>query len=93
METLESSKRTTKLRLLLMEEGEAGEDPTIWEIDYNDTALPGDPRRPAEKLHAWLRSNEICACRPRRLSEQPGIGVADEKERSLASPVLAKAGG
>ena len=79
METLETFKPTTKLRLLLMEEGAASEDPTIWEMDYNGSALPGDPRRPAEKLHAWLCSNEICACRPKRLAEQNVITTANEK--------------
>lgn len=79
MQTQESFKRDKKLRLLLMEEGGAGEDPTIWEMDYNGSALPGDPRRPAEKLHAWLSSHELCACQPQMPAQQAAAANLDEK--------------
>lgn len=79
MQTQEALKRDRKLRLFLMEEGGAGEDPTIWEMDYNGSALPGDPRRPAEKLHAWLSSHELCACRPRRHAKQAAGATGDDK--------------
>jgi light-regulated signal transduction histidine kinase (bacteriophytochrome) len=59
-----------KLRLLLLEENGTGEDPIIWEMDYDGANLPGDPRRTPEKLHEWLMAKKICPCEPRRQTEQ-----------------------
>lgn len=59
-----------KLRLLLLEENGAGEDPVVWEMDYDGNNLPGDPRTTPEKLHHWLAEKKICPCEPRRHAEQ-----------------------
>jgi light-regulated signal transduction histidine kinase (bacteriophytochrome) len=59
MATVAASKPENKLRLLLLEEKGAGQDPMVWEMDYDGQTLPGDPRHSPEKLHEWLAAKKI----------------------------------
>jgi light-regulated signal transduction histidine kinase (bacteriophytochrome) len=71
-----------KLRLLLLEENGVGEDPVVWEMDYDGNNLPGDPRTTPEKLHHWLSEKKICPCEPRRHAEKEVARKMDELLRS-----------
>ena len=70
------------LRLLLLEENGTGEDPTVWEMDYDGSALPGHPTHSPLKLHAWLDSKKICPCAARRLAETELARKVKELDRS-----------
>jgi light-regulated signal transduction histidine kinase (bacteriophytochrome) len=59
MATVATAKPENKLRLLLLEEKGAGQDPTVWEMEYDGQTLPGDPRHSPEKLHEWLAAKKI----------------------------------
>jgi light-regulated signal transduction histidine kinase (bacteriophytochrome) len=59
MATVATCTPENKLRLLLLEEKGAGQDPVVWEMDYDGKALPGDPRHCPEKLHEWLTARKI----------------------------------
>ncbi len=80
MGSVEVSKPRNKLRLLLVEENTAGEDPTVWEMDYDGCALPGDPRHAPEKMQAWLTAHSMAACetRPVEQAELPELKRARE---------------
>jgi len=82
MGSTEISKPGHKLRLLLLEENGAGEDPMVWEMDYDGNNLPGDPRRSPEKLHHWLAEKKICPCEPRRNAEVEQARKLEELVRS-----------
>ncbi len=71
-----------KLRLLLLEENGLGEDPGVWEMDYDGTAFPGEPRQSPENLHAWLASRKICPCEARRHAEKELARRVEELARS-----------
>src|SRR5690348_16950450 len=79
---LEVPQRERKLSLLLLEEGAPGQDPVVWEMDYNGSSLPGDPRRPSQRLHAWLSANEICPCELRGGAEKDLAQKVEELARS-----------
>src|SRR5690348_13276404 len=79
---LEVPQRERKLSLLLLEEGAPGQDPVVWEMDYNGSSLPGDPRRPAQRLHAWLSANDICPCEGRGGAEKDLAQKVEELARS-----------
>jgi light-regulated signal transduction histidine kinase (bacteriophytochrome) len=70
-----------KLRLLLEENG-AGEDPVVWEMEYDGANLPGDPRHSPEMLHEWLAAKKICPCEPRRQAEKQHARMVEELTRS-----------
>jgi light-regulated signal transduction histidine kinase (bacteriophytochrome) len=57
------------LRLLLLEEDGTETDPTVWEMEYDEGTLPGNPRQSPQKLHAWLEARKICPCVARRFAE------------------------
>ena len=44
MATAANGKPENKLRLLLLEEKGTGQDPMVWEMEYNGQTLPGDPK-------------------------------------------------
>ncbi|PYX49362.1 MAG: hypothetical protein DMG79_08955 [Acidobacteria bacterium] len=82
MATVGISNPKSRLRLLLLEEHGIGEDPTVWEMDYDGGALPGDPRHTPEKLHKWLTSKKICPCEPRKMAETDLARKMEELSRS-----------
>jgi light-regulated signal transduction histidine kinase (bacteriophytochrome) len=82
MVTTELSKPVHKLCLLLLEENTDGEDPTVWEMDYDGAALPGDPRHAPAKLHEWLNAKRICGCESRRRAERELALKVEELARS-----------
>jgi light-regulated signal transduction histidine kinase (bacteriophytochrome) len=82
MVTTELSKSAHKLSLLLLEENGDGEDPTVWEMDYNGAALPGDPRHLPAKLHEWLTTKKICGCESRQRADRELALKIEELGRS-----------
>src|SRR5947209_2260014 len=82
MSSIEACKPGNNLRLLLLEEPGPGEDPIVWEVDYDGGALPGGLRHSPEKLHDWLSSKKICPCAPRRYAEEALAQKLEELSRS-----------
>jgi light-regulated signal transduction histidine kinase (bacteriophytochrome) len=82
MATVATLKPENKLRLLLLEEKGAGEDPMVWEMEYDGQTLPGDPRHSPEKLHEWLAAKKICTCEARRHAEADLARQLEELSRS-----------
>jgi two-component system, chemotaxis family, sensor kinase Cph1 len=82
MASVEINKPGHKLRLLLLEENGDGQDPTVWEMDYDGKDLPGDPRRTPAKLHDWLSARRIHPCEPRHLAETELTNKVEELTRS-----------
>jgi chemotaxis family two-component system sensor kinase Cph1 len=64
MATVATCKPEKKLRVLLLEEMGAGQDPNVWEMDYDANTLRRDPDRHPEKLHRWLAAKKVCPCEP-----------------------------
>ncbi len=75
-------KQEKKLHLLLLEEGSRGEDPVVWEMDFDRLSLPGRPTSGAERLPSWLAAREICPCGPRRFAESEVLKKAEALARS-----------
>ena len=82
MASIETCKPGHGLRLLLLEDNGSGEDPIVWEMDYDGAALPSDPRHSPERLHAWLVAKKICPCEPRRFAEKELARKMEELARS-----------
>jgi two-component system, chemotaxis family, sensor kinase Cph1 len=82
MASIELCKPGRKLRLLLLEENGDGEDPTVWEMDYDGNNLPGDPRHTPAKLHDWLAAKKISPCEARRQAEKELTRKVEELTRS-----------
>jgi light-regulated signal transduction histidine kinase (bacteriophytochrome) len=82
MATVATLKPESKLRLLLLEEKGASEDPMVWEMEYDGQTLPGDPRHSPEKLHEWLAAKKMCTCDARRHAEAELAHKLEELARS-----------
>jgi light-regulated signal transduction histidine kinase (bacteriophytochrome) len=82
MARTETLRPNHNLRLLLLQEHGVGEDPMVWEMDYDGGSLPGDPRHSPEKLHNWLAAKHICPCEPRRYAEKELARKMEELSRS-----------
>jgi light-regulated signal transduction histidine kinase (bacteriophytochrome) len=82
MATVAAGKPENKLRLLLLEEKGAGQDPLVWEMEYDGQTLPGDPRHSPEKLHEWLAAKKICNCESLRQAEADLTRRLEEFARS-----------
>jgi len=82
MASAETCKPGHKPRLLLLEENEPGEDPTVQELACDGSMSPSHPEHSPEKLHHWLSSNHICPCGPRQYAERELAHKLEELARS-----------
>jgi light-regulated signal transduction histidine kinase (bacteriophytochrome) len=82
MATAANRKPENKLRLLLLEEKGTGQDPMVWEMEYNGQTLPGDPKPTPAKLHEWLAAKKICTCEAHRQAEADLSRKLEEFARS-----------
>jgi len=76
------SKPACNLHLLLVEESATGDDATVWEMDYEGFALPGDPRHEPEKLHAWLASHSMESPPTKTENQTPSPQNTDELSKT-----------
>jgi PAS domain S-box-containing protein len=86
MGTADLCKAGSKLRLLLVEENASGDDPTVWEMDYDGFALPGGPRHAPEKLQGWLASHSMSSGEKQpeaKLAPAEGITDLEQVQKAL----------